>query len=132
MLAALGQILKSGLSLAFNGAKDAVLGEFGDKLSAEDRLVLDVELRKLEAEATEAITKAAESVLVAEAKSEDPWVRRARPTFLWLMYAVLLYNFIVRPALGQAPMVLDDSLLWLFGAGFLGYTGAREWGKRKI
>ena len=77
--------------------------------------------------------------------TNDPWVRRARPTFLYVMYALLLGAVpvgvlaAVRPhaaaaiTRGMAAYLaaIPEPLYALFGTGYLGYTVAREWGKVK-
>ena len=84
------------------------------------------------------------AALVDEANAVDPWVARARPSFLYVMYALLLWSIpmgliaAVRPAAAQAIArgmtaylnALPEPLYALFGTGYLGYTVAREWGKR--
>ncbi|WP_375270894.1 3TM-type holin [Sphingomonas sp.] len=84
------------------------------------------------------------AALIAEASAADPWVARARPTFLYVIYALLLWSVpvgliaAVRPAAAQAIArgmtaylnALPEPLYALFGTGYLGYTVAREWGKR--
>ncbi|SFP67161.1 holin family protein [Sphingomonas rubra] len=85
------------------------------------------------------------SAMIAEAQSADPWTARARPSFLYVMYALLLWSIpmgliaAVRPAAAEAiarGMVaylggLPEPLYALFGTGYLGYTVARSWGKVK-
>ena len=85
------------------------------------------------------------SAIVAEAQSSDPWTSRARPSFLYVMYALLLWAIpmgliaAVRPemAKGIADGMnaylggIPEPLYALFGTGYLGYTVAREWGKAK-
>lgn len=85
------------------------------------------------------------SAILAEAQSADPWTSRARPTFLYLMYAVIVWCFIggivgiwwpTQTGLAAANIkdllaAVPDSLWWLFGAGYLGYTGARSFDKWK-
>jgi len=85
------------------------------------------------------------SAIIAEAKSEDPWTSRARPTFLYVMYAVIGLCFIGgilgiwwpdevgRASTNIAALLnaVPDDLWWLFGAGYLGYTGARSFEKRR-
>ena len=75
----------------------------------------------------------------------DPWVTRARPGFLYVMYALLLGAIpvgllaAVRPGAAQAIArgmsaylnAIPEPLYALFGTGYLGYTAAREWGKRR-
>lgn len=83
------------------------------------------------------------AAIVAEASSHDPWTSRARPSFLYVMYALILFTLPMgllaafRPemalAIGRGMNAylggLPDSLYALFGTGYLGYTAARQWGK---
>lgn len=79
------------------------------------------------------------SAIVTEANSTDPWARRARPGFLYVMYVIILWSIpmgliaAVDPAtahiIGEAMNLylrgIPDSLWALFGTGYLGYTAAR-------
>ena len=79
------------------------------------------------------------------AQSADRWTERARPTFLYVMYALLLMAIpigllgAVRPvmalgithAIGAYFSAIPEPLYALFGTGYLGYTAAREWGKAR-
>ena len=83
------------------------------------------------------------SAIITEAQSSDPWTSRARPSFLYVMYALLLWSIpmglvaALRPALAQAIAAgmngylagIPEPLYALFGTGYLGYTVARQWGK---
>ena len=85
------------------------------------------------------------SAIVAEAQSADPWTSRARPSFLYVMYAMILWALPMgliasfRPeaardiAAGMNAYLtgLPEPLYALFGTGYLGYTAARQWGKVK-
>lgn len=85
------------------------------------------------------------SAIVAEAQSKDPWTSRARPTFLYVIYAMILWALpigvlsLFRPDAAQAIAAgmtaylrgLPDELYALFGTGYLGYTAARQWGKAR-
>jgi hypothetical protein len=85
------------------------------------------------------------STIVAEAQSADPWTSRARPGFLYVMYALLLWALPMgliaafRPdaardiAAGMNAYLagIPEPLYALFGTGYLGYTAARQWGKIK-
>ena len=85
------------------------------------------------------------SAIVAEAQSADPWTSRARPSFLYVIYALLLWAIPMglisavdpRMAVGIANGMtaylrgIPDELYALFGTGYLGYTAARAWGKAK-
>lgn len=85
------------------------------------------------------------SAIMAEAQSEDPWTSRARPTFLYVMYALILLCFgagivgiwfpdhVTTAAQNFANLLgaLPEQLWWLFGTGYLGYTGARSFDKAR-
>lgn len=85
------------------------------------------------------------SVILAEARSADPWTSRARPTFLYLMYFLILLLvlgaivgiwwpqqvFQAAENLSKLLGAIPEQLWWLFGTGYLGYTGARMWEKGK-
>jgi hypothetical protein len=89
--------------------------------------------------------KAQMAAIVAEAQSADRWTSRARPSFLYVMYALLLWAIpmgiiaAIRPAAAEAIARgmraylegLPEPLYALFGTGYLGYTVAREWGKAR-
>ncbi len=50
-----------------------------------------LELLRLESTAGLDATRAQLAAIVAEAQSADPWTSRARPGFLYVMYALLLW-----------------------------------------
>ena len=82
---------------------------------------------------------------VRRAAPRDAWTSRARPTFLYVMYALLLWSIpmgliaAIRPGAAAAMArgmalylnALPEPLYALFATGYLGYTAAREWGKAK-
>ena len=79
------------------------------------------------------------SAIVAESQSADPWTSRARPSFMYVIYILMLTAIPMgilaafRPDLSANIAVgfkawlaaIPDSLYTLFGVGYLGYTGAR-------
>lgn len=83
--------------------------------------------------------------IVAEANSADPWTSRARPSFLYVMYILLLAALPMGLLSAFSPTTardiaagmnaylagLPEPLYALFGTGYLGYTAARQWGKVK-
>ena len=85
------------------------------------------------------------SAIIAEASANDPWTSRARPSFLYVMYAMILWALPMgliaafRPGTAMAISAgmnaylngLPEPLYALFGTGYLGYTAARQWGKSK-
>ena len=76
---------------------------------------------------------------------DDRFTSRARPAFLYVMYALLLGALpmaavaAVRPraaaamthAIAAYLSAIPEPLYALFGTGYLGYTVMREWGKAR-
>jgi len=85
------------------------------------------------------------SVMVAEASSADPWTSRARPAFLYVVYIFILAAFPMGLVFAYNPdravlivegvnawlASIPENMWYLFGAGYLGYTGARSYDKSK-
>lgn len=85
------------------------------------------------------------SAILAEAQSADPWTSRARPSFLYVMYAMILFSVpmgiisavdvdtakAISSGMTSYLQAIPDPLYALFGTGYLGYTAARQWGKVK-
>ena len=85
------------------------------------------------------------SAILAEANSTDPWTSRARPSFMYVMYILLLFGipigilstFNTEAALQIATgfkawlQAIPDSLYTLFGVGYVGYAAARTVDKVK-
>lgn len=125
----------------------------GPIASIIDKIVPDKEARAraklalLELEGTHELKQieARLSAIVAEANSPDPWTSRARPSFLYVMYALVLFalpmglisafNVATAQAISAGITAylraLPEELYALFGTGYLGYTAARQWGKIK-
>ena len=83
--------------------------------------------------------------ILAEANSQDPWTSRARPSFMYVFYFILLALVIAAPIIGvfkPAEMkaffekvkfgfeAVPEALWWTFSAGYLGYTTARTYEKK--
>lgn len=85
------------------------------------------------------------SAILAEAQSPDPWTSRARPSFMYVIYLLLLFGlpmgFIsaydptiasnISIGFKQWLIAIPSDLYALFGVGYLGYAGARTWEKAK-
>ncbi len=111
----------------------------------EARAKAQLELMKLEGSQEMQLIETRLRAIVAEANSADPWTSRARPSFLYVMYILiltalpmgLLSAFNPSAALDIAQGMntylggLPEELYMLFGTGYLGYTAARQWGKVK-
>ena len=110
---------------------------------ARDRAKL--ELIKLQGEQEMQAIGAQMQAIIAEANSSDPWTSRARPSFLYMMYALILWAIPMGLIAAANPSMADgiargmtaylrgipEELYALFGTGYLGYTAARTWGKVK-
>lgn len=101
------------------------------------KMQMDGELKEMEAQM---------AAIIAEAKSADPWTSRARPSFMYVMYVLILAavpmgvlsvfspSAAVQIAAGmKAWLAAVPDMLWgVFGTGYLGYTAARSiWDKKK-
>ena len=110
---------------------------------ARDRAKL--ELIKLQGDQEMAAIGAQMQAIVVEAQSADPWTSRARPSFLYVMYALIMWAIPMGLVAAADPKLalgigngmtaylrgLPEELYALFGTGYLGYTAARTWGKVK-
>lgn len=109
------------------------------------RAQAQMELLKMQRDGELEEMRVALSAILAEAQSADPWTSRARPSFLYVMYAMILASIPVGIAHVLSPAAvatftagvqgwlgaIPDELWWLFGAGYLGYTGSRMLEKRR-
>ena len=129
---------------------DAVVGPVAQLL---DKIIPDpqtrdrakLELLKLQGEQDLAAIAAQMQAIVVEARSPDRWTSRARPSFLYMMYVLILWAIpmgliaAANPRLASAIAGgmtaylrgIPEELYALFGTGYLGYTAARTWGKVK-
>lgn len=83
------------------------------------------------------------SAIIAEAQSTDPWTSRARPSFLYVVYVLLLWSIpmgvltIFRPEAAAAftlgfkawMQAIPEPVLTLFGVVMTGYVAGRSWEK---
>lgn len=83
------------------------------------------------------------SAILAEAQSSDPWTSRARPSFLYVVYLLILFaipmGFLSAISPETAAQVATGFSLWLkaipesltdlFTFVMLGYIGGRSWEK---
>ncbi len=125
----------------------APIGKLLDRLIPDPRARDRAKLELLELQGTQEMEalKAQLAAILAEAGSADPWTSRARPSFLYVMYAIILWSIPMGLIAAVAPAMargiasgmnaylagIPDSLWALFGTGYLGYTAARQWGKSR-
>lgn len=135
-------IIGTGVSAALGQAFDLIDDLF---TSDEEREAAKLKLIKAEQAGQLDTLKASLEAILAEANSEDPWTSRARPTFLYLMYLIIVLcviggilsiwwpSQVLVAADGMKALLnaIPESLYALFGMGYLGYTGARTFDKWK-
>jgi hypothetical protein len=109
------------------------------------RAAAKLELLRLERAQELELLRTQLSAIVAEAQAADPWTSRARPSFLYVMYLLLLWAIpmgllsafsphtaaAIAHGMTEYLNALPEPLYALFGTGYLGYTAARQWGKVK-
>lgn len=116
-----------------------------DKLIPDQAAREAAKLQLMQAEGQQALQEiqAQLSPILAEAHSADPWTSRARPSFMYVIYILLLaaipmgFLFAFSPDTAKNVTVgfqgwlaaIPESIINLFGMGYLGYTGARSFEK---
>lgn len=129
----------SGVSGPLFGLIDNLFTSDEERIEAKRKLLEMEQAGKLDT------LKTALSAILAEAQSNDPWTSRARPTFLYVIYLCILAAlpmgvlFAFQPVAANAIAVgfgawlnaIPESMWALFGAGYLGYSGARTWEKSR-
>jgi len=122
-------------------------GKLIDKLfpNPEDKAKAQLELLRLQQSGELEQVKVQLSAILAEAQSADPWTSRARPSFLYVVYLLILWSIpmgvlsIFNPEAAAAFTVgfkgwltaIPDPILTLFGTVMLGYSVGRSWEKVK-
>jgi hypothetical protein len=116
-----------------------------DSLFTSDAERAEAKLRLLETDDRQRLEEAAQQMtaILVEASSSDPWTSRARPSFLYIMYLMILASVpmglfaAVQPDTAQAVAegmrawlaAIPEPMWWLFGAGYTGYTAGRSFDK---
>lgn len=86
------------------------------------------------------------SAIIAEAKSGDKWTSRARPSFMYVIYIMILSAIPMGVLTAYDPTIATNITLgmkaWLsaipeglwttFGIGYTGYSMARSYDKKQI
>ena len=113
---------------------------FPDKVKqASERAQAEMALAQLHQDGKIKEMATAMSAIIAEAQSPDPWTSRARPSFLYVIYVMILMSIPMgvlsafepemaqRIAAGMKAWLaaIPDELYVLFGAGYLGYAYTR-------
>ena len=125
----------------------AIGGKLIDKLfpDPEQKARAQLELLKLQQDGELESVKVQLSAIIAEAQSADPWTSRARPSFLYVVYILLLTAIPMGVLTVFSPeaaanlttgfkawlAAIPDSILTLFGTVMTGYVLGRSWEKTK-
>lgn len=125
----------------------AIGGKLIDKLfpDPEQKARAQLELLKLQQDGELESVKVQLSAIIAEAQSTDPWTSRARPSFLYVVYILLLTAIPMGVLTVFSPeaaanlttgfkawlAAIPDSILTLFGTVMTGYVLGRSWEKTK-
>jgi len=127
-----------GIGKALMGTIDTVADKFF--VDASQKEAFKLKALQLQQEGEFKSQEVQLSAILAEAQSKDPWTSRARPTFLYVMYIMILSAIpmgilsVFKPLMAtqiaegmKAWLAAIPSELWtVFGVGYLGYTGARS------
>ena len=122
-------------------------GKIIDKLfpDPEQRAKAQLELLKLQHDGELESVKIQLSAIMAEAQSADPWTSRARPSFLYVVYVLILWSIPMGILFAFNPEAaarftegfkawlnaIPEPILTLFGTVMLGYVVGRSWEKTK-
>ena len=125
-----------------------IIGKVIDRIFPDKTQAAEAKLKMMELEQKGEFKEQelAYNAITAEAKSSDPWTSRARPSFLYVMYIIILMGIPVSlaavfypihaklfvDAFGNYLTSIPDALWGLFGAGYLGYTVKRSSDKRNL
>lgn len=131
--------------MSWFGIADGVMGMISgvlDKIvpDAAERDKIKAEMYRLQREGELKELETRMSAILAEANSSDPWTSRARPTFMYVIYVLILaslpmgvlhaYNpelaFSIADGFNNWLVAIPSDLIALFGVGYVGYAGARS------
>lgn len=127
------------------GGLFSIGGKLIDKLFPDpsDKARAQLELLRLQQSGELEEVKVQLSAIMAEASSADPWTSRARPSFLYVVYVLLLWSIPMGALTVFAPEAADkftlgfgkwmaalpEPILTLFGVVMTGYVAGRSWEK---
>jgi hypothetical protein len=109
----------------------------------EQKAKAKLELLKMQQDGQLDELKLSLSAIIADSQSTDPWTSRARPTFLYVVYILLLWSlpmgvlFVFNPEAAarftegfqQWLAAIPEPVLTLFGVVMTGYVAGRSWEK---
>jgi hypothetical protein len=121
-------------------------GSLIDKLIPDKKQAAAAKLKVLQLEQDGQLTEMSTrmSAIIEEAKSADPWTSRARPTFMYVIYLMILSAIPMGVVAAFDPTMataiatgmqawlaaIPDGLWATFGIGYSGYSVARSIDKK--
>jgi hypothetical protein len=124
----------------------SLAGSLIDKLIPDKKQAAAAKLRVLQLEQEGQLTEMSTrmSAIIEEAKSADPWTSRARPTFMYVIYLMILSAIPMGVVAAFDPTMataiatgmqawlaaIPDGLWATFGIGYSGYSVARSIDKK--
>jgi hypothetical protein len=132
--------LFSGIGTLAKDIRTAITGK--EPIDANKAAEIALKVQELESQ----VESARVSIMVAEASSTDKWTSRARPSFMYVFYVVIICLVLIAPFVGvffpaqmelfyenvaAGFMAIPEAMWATFTVGYLGYVGAREYGKSK-
>jgi hypothetical protein len=118
-----------------------------DKLfpDPEQRAKAQLELLSMQQNGELQLVQTQLSAIIADAQSPDPWTSRARPSFLYVVYLLLLWSipmgvlYMFNPeaagrfteGFGAWMRAIPEPVLTLFGVVMTGYVAGRSWEKTR-
>ena len=132
----------TGFGAVFNVIGKAIDKIWPDKNEAER---VKIELFKMQQAGELQELEKSYNAIIAEASSTDPWTSRARPSFMYVMYIMILSSlpmgllFAFKPEVAMAVtagvkawlVAIPEELYALFGVGYVGYSVTRSYDKSK-
>lgn len=111
---------------------------------AQDKAKAEFQLALLAQDGEE--MKTAMSAIIMEAQSADPWTSRARPSFMYVIYFMIIMSvpmgvlhaidpeIAINIADGMKAWLeaIPEEMWYLFGAGYLGYGHYRSKDKKTV
>lgn len=125
-----------------------IIGKAIDKIvpDAAQRDAMKLQMAQMDQQGQLDDLKIQMSAILAEAQSSDKWTSRARPSFMYVMYIMILWALpfsivtAIHPATADAMAAgmknwlasIPGDLYSLFGVVALGYVGARSYDKAQV
>ena len=119
-----------------------LLGKIFDKVWPDPQKKAEAQLALIQMQASGELEtlKVSLSAILSESQSNDPWTSRARPSFMYVIYILILMGIPMgllsafKPDMATAVAnglkmwlaAIPNELYTLFGVGYLGYTGSRS------